>query len=66
MGVSHLAIQFPLYEALKRKLTGSGLGEYDRKPSHTLLGVLAAGSMSKIISTASTYPHEVIRTRLQT
>ncbi|RDK41114.1 mitochondrial carrier [Aspergillus phoenicis ATCC 13157] len=66
MGVSHLAIQFPLYEALKRKLTGSGLGEYDRKPSHNLLGVLAAGSMSKIISTASTYPHEVIRTRLQT
>ncbi|CAG8086956.1 unnamed protein product [Penicillium salamii] len=64
LGVSHLAIQFPLYEQLKRRFTGSGLGEENEKSSYNILGVLTAASISKIVASSATYPHEVIRTRL--
>lgn len=66
LGISHLAIQFPLYEKLKRSFTGSGLGETNGRSSYNTLGVLAAASMSKIVASSMTYPLEVIRTRLQT
>lgn len=67
LGVTHLAIQFPLYEWLKRYLTGSGLGSWhtDEGPLQ-ILGILTASSASKATATLATYPHEVIRTRLQT
>jgi len=64
LGISHLAIQFPLYEQLKRRFTGSGLGEERERSSYNMLGVLAAASLSKIVASSATYPHEVIRTRL--
>ncbi|KAJ5817126.1 hypothetical protein N7447_009359 [Penicillium robsamsonii] len=64
LGISHLAIQFPLYEQLKRRFTGSGLGEGDKKSSYNTLGVQTAASLSKIVASSATYPHEVIRTRL--
>ncbi|KOC08774.1 hypothetical protein AFCA_013357 [Aspergillus flavus] len=65
LGLSQLAIQFPLYETLKRGLTGSGLGEIKDCQNKTS-GIIAAGFLSKIVSTSLAYPHEVIRTRLQT
>ncbi|KAH8596507.1 mitochondrial folate transporter-like protein/carrier [Bisporella sp. PMI_857] len=67
LGLTHVAIQFPAYEYLKRQFTGQGMGmtaEGDAQ-SHWF-GVLSASVLSKILASSATYPHEVIRTRLQT
>ncbi|KAK0758216.1 LOW QUALITY PROTEIN: hypothetical protein N5P37_009518 [Trichoderma harzianum] len=67
LGVTNVAIQFPLYEQFKRYLTGTGLGSWREDQGRSqVLGILAASSASKACATAATYPHEVIRTRLQT
>jgi solute carrier family 25 folate transporter 32 len=67
LGVTHLAVQFPLYEQLKIYLTGSELGNWHEDQGWLqALGILTASSASKACATAVTYPHEVIRTRLQT
>ncbi|KAI1380845.1 mitochondrial carrier [Hypoxylon crocopeplum] len=67
LGLTHVAVQFPAYEYLRKKFTGQAMGEMggDDKQSHWL-GVLSASIMSKIMASSATYPHEVIRTRLQT
>ncbi|KAI1389814.1 mitochondrial carrier [Hypoxylon trugodes] len=67
LGLTHVAVQFPAYEFLRKKFTGQAMGEMtgDDKQSHWL-GVLSASIMSKIMASSATYPHEVIRTRLQT
>ena len=69
LGLTHVAVQFPAYEFLKTKFTGKGMGdspvEHGEEPSHWL-GVLSASILSKILASSATYPHEVIRTRLQT
>ncbi|KAI1092660.1 mitochondrial carrier [Rostrohypoxylon terebratum] len=67
LGLTHVAVQFPAYEFLRMKFTGQAMGEMtsDDKGSHWL-GVLSASIMSKIMASSATYPHEVIRTRLQT
>ncbi|KAI9010937.1 mitochondrial carrier domain-containing protein [Phycomyces nitens] len=57
-GVSHVAVQFPLYENLKQVLRNNGRG--DHFPS-----IILASSLSKMAACLATYPHEVIRTRLQ-
>ncbi|KAK4049333.1 hypothetical protein OIO90_005462 [Microbotryomycetes sp. JL221] len=59
VGVSHIAVQFPLYEQLKviyRPQDGSDI------PSST---ILFCSSVSKMVASVATYPHEVLRTRLQ-
>lgn len=67
LGVAHLAIQFPLYEQLKINFTGSGLGGWTEGDDRSEVpGILIASSLSKMCAGAATYPHEVIRTRLQT
>ena len=53
LGVSHVMIQFPLYEALK---------DGRDQASH----IMYASALSKVVAVCSTYPLEVIRTRLQT
>lgn len=65
LGLTHVAIQFPLYEYFKLKFTGLQMGEQKANESHTV-GILAATFLSKICATSATYPHEVLRTRLQT
>ncbi|PVH93315.1 mitochondrial carrier [Periconia macrospinosa] len=65
VGVTHLAIQFPLYEQLKRYLTGAGLGKRNEGESPKIPGILIASILSKVCASSATYPHEVIRTRLQ-
>lgn len=69
LGLSHVAIQFPLYEYFKTRFTGSGMGQqsaaHQQGRAHWL-GIAAATFLSKICATSATYPHEVLRTRLQT
>ncbi|EPZ31405.1 Mitochondrial substrate/solute carrier domain-containing protein [Rozella allomycis CSF55] len=59
-GVFHVAIQFPLYEFLKWNLQ-------EREPNKQLYDrdIILASVFSKIAASSITYPHEVIRTRLQ-
>jgi solute carrier family 25 (mitochondrial folate transporter), member 32 len=67
LGLTHVAVQFPLYEYFKVKFTGYGIGEH---PEHDggshWMGISAATFLSKVCASTATYPHEVIRTRLQT
>ncbi|KAL1897309.1 hypothetical protein Sste5346_004045 [Sporothrix stenoceras] len=68
LGLTHVAVQFPAYEYFKTKFTGRGMGESPgdgEAPAHWL-GVLSATILSKVLASSLTYPHEVIRTRLQT
>ncbi|KAI1081220.1 mitochondrial carrier [Whalleya microplaca] len=67
LGLTHVAVQFPAYEYLRTKFTGERMGEMgsNDKKNHWL-GVLSASVMSKVLASSATYPHEVIRTRLQT
>lgn len=68
LGLTHVAIQFPLYEYFKMKFTGLEMGETstDTNTSSNTVGILAATFLSKVCATSATYPHEVLRTRLQT
>ncbi|TGJ82102.1 hypothetical protein E0Z10_g6672 [Xylaria hypoxylon] len=67
LGLTHVAVQFPAYEYLRKKFTGQGMGEMtDSSQQSHWLGVLSASILSKIMASSATYPHEVIRTRLQT
>ena len=67
LGLTHVAIQFPLYEFFKLELTGVEMGQSSSSDSsgHSF-GILAATFLSKVCATSATYPHEVLRTRLQT
>ncbi|KAK8224511.1 mitochondrial folate transporter-like protein/carrier [Phyllosticta capitalensis] len=70
LGLTHVAIQFPLYEYFKTQFTGLEMGQTESQrevdPASQTLGILAATFLSKICATSATYPHEVLRTRLQT
>lgn len=68
LGLTHVAVQFPAYEYLKVKFTGQGMGgaaDGGDGEAHWL-GVLSSSILSKMLASSATYPHEVIRTRLQT
>ncbi len=67
LGLSHVAIQFPLYEYFKLHFTGKQMGENSSNDDDPhWFGILAATFLSKVCATTATYPHEVVRTRLQT
>jgi solute carrier family 25 (mitochondrial folate transporter), member 32 len=68
LGLSHVAIQFPMYEFLKQQFTGLAMGENtdDLDSQHYFIGISMATFLSKVCATCATYPHEVLRTRLQT
>ena len=67
LGLTHVAIQFPLYEFLKTRFTGLQMGENSANDKNAnYLGIAGATFLSKICATSATYPHEVLRTRLQT
>ena len=69
LGLTHVAIQFPLYEYFKQRFTGLEMGAVPTEHSEAgknTAGILAATFLSKVCATSATYPHEVLRTRLQT
>ena len=66
LGLTHVAIQFPLYEYFKMALTGYGIGEHPDNGSSHWVGISVATFLSKVCASTATYPHEVLRTRLQT
>ncbi|MCJ1308438.1 hypothetical protein MMC25_002091 [Agyrium rufum] len=68
LGLTHVAVQFPLYEVFKARFTGVQPGapmSEETKDTH-FYGISLAIFLSKIIASTATYPHEVVRTRLQT
>lgn len=66
LGLTHVAIQFPLYEYFKMALTGYGIGEHPDNGNSHWIGISCATFLSKVCASTATYPHEVLRTRLQT
>lgn len=69
LGLTHVAVQFPAYEFLKTKFTGKPMGAAHvgvQDDNAHWWGILSASILSKILASSATYPHEVIRTRLQT
>ncbi|KAF5358985.1 hypothetical protein D9758_004835 [Tetrapyrgos nigripes] len=60
LGIAHVAVQFPLYEQLK--LWAKGDSEEDLPGQSILL----CSAIAKMVASIATYPHEVVRTRLQT
>lgn len=62
LGLTHVAVQFPLYEGAKqwcanrRQVSTSEL---------TMWEILICSASSKIAASVAAYPHEVLRTRLQ-
>jgi len=62
LGLTHVAIQFPLYEHFKLKLAEKNRTTPSQLSSKELI---IASSVSKIIASIIAYPHEVVRSRLQ-
>lgn len=71
LGVTHVVVQFPLYEYFKdiasacrvrATLTAGDIKKSDRLSPTDIL--LCSGG-SKMLASITTYPHEVLRTRLQ-
>ena len=61
--MSHVAVQFPLYE--KAKSIAASLHDSTDNASLTPSAILVCSSLSKMVASIVTYPHEVLRTRLQ-
>jgi solute carrier family 25 folate transporter 32 len=60
LGIAHVAVQFPLYERLKMYAQGDS-----DKPLSSQT-ILLCSAVAKMTASVATYPHEVVRTRLQT
>ena len=65
LGLTHVAVQFPLYEMFKEKFTGieSGRPETLEERAAHAWALAMAVFLSKVTASTATYPHEVVRTR---
>lgn len=59
-GLIHVGIHFPVYEKLKSILDCNISGDHN-----TLARLILASSLSKMVASTITYPHEILRTRMQ-
>lgn len=59
LGLSHVAIQFPVYERLKIEARKRSPDNKERP-----IDLIFASGMSKLCASSITYPHEVIRSRM--
>ena len=67
LGLMHVAIHFPCYEALKRRLRAYNAStRSDGNTKLTTPQIVVASTLSKVFACAIAYPHEVIRSRFQT
>ncbi|KAJ3002692.1 hypothetical protein HKX48_002150, partial [Thoreauomyces humboldtii] len=66
LGITHVAVQFPLYEHLKIMMRGLEHRKGRYAEDLSAASILLASAGSKMIASIVTYPHEVLRTRLQT
>ncbi|ODV86919.1 hypothetical protein CANARDRAFT_6487 [[Candida] arabinofermentans NRRL YB-2248] len=66
LGLVHVAIQFPLYENFKRifKVYPKNVDSY-QMDIQQFCKLILASSFSKMLASGVTYPHEILRTRLQ-
>lgn len=74
-GLCHVAIQFPLYENFKKLLKIDDISTSNNNLSvektttaekvTNFIKFIVASSFSKMIASGITYPHELVRTRLQ-
>lgn len=67
IGLSHVAIQFPVYEFFKRWLSERRQRERGEKVQADRLStadLILASSTSKAIASSITYPHEVVRSQM--
>ncbi|KAL3159224.1 hypothetical protein ABBQ32_011200 [Trebouxia sp. C0010 RCD-2024] len=63
IGIAHVAIQFPLYEACKSWFAQRALQTRDSSTLNTL-ELVTASAVSKMIASTATYPHEVLRSHM--
>jgi len=64
LGLTETVLQFTIYEIMKNKITQQRATIHE-KPTLGIVEVLILSSISKLIASVVTYPHEVIRTRLR-
>ena len=64
VGVTHVAIQFPLYERLKGALAERAPGLVTPGGELGAAGLGLASAASKVAASALTYPHEVVRSHM--
>ncbi|KAJ6619553.1 mitochondrial NAD transporter [Mycena sp. CBHHK59/15] len=60
LGIAHVAVQFPLYEQLKLWAQAGSQAPLSNQ------SILVCSAIAKMTASVATYPHEVVRTRLQT
>lgn len=64
-GLVHVGIHFPVYEAMKKALHCDRTESVVHLQHYVLWRLILASSASKMIASTITYPHEILRTRMQ-
>lgn len=64
-GLVHVGIHFPVYEAMKKALHVNKVDKVSHSDDIKLWRLIVASSFSKMIASTITYPHEILRTRMQ-